>query len=169
MDGLIELFRSQPAESWRQVEIVKELEDRRDDPRVLELYVSVVADQAGYDLARIECLKILALWPPADPDTRQRVGRTVAALLWPDEDYLVRQYAAMSLGPYAGDQAVFDALAEVVRHDDDVDVRHNALSSVNDSISDAGPEDRHTALLRPLADDAELGKAATRILRDWGR
>ncbi len=143
--------------------LITDLEDHTSDPRVVALYLSVIADPAEYDLARIEAIKILCLWPPDDAADRQRVGRTIAQTLWPDEDYLVRQYAAMSLGPYAEDDEVFEALTNVLIQDDDIDVRHNALSSVEDS----GPDDRTTALLRRLTDDPELGSAATRTLDDW--
>jgi hypothetical protein len=165
---LIGQFRSMPFDNdddgSRRVEVILELADDRGDSRVLDLFLAVVADPAEYDLARIECLKILDLWPPAAPDDRQRAGRTIATLLWPDEDYLVRQYAAMSLGPYARDDVVFDALAEVLLHDDDIDVRHNALSSV----TAAGADDRRTALLRQLSTDPEMGRFAVAKLRDWG-
>jgi len=146
-----------------KVEIVLELEDHLTDPRALDLFATVIADPAEYDLARIECVKILHLRPPAGAEDRQRIGRIIAAVLDPEDDYLVRQYAAMSLGPYAQDPVVFDAIATAVTGDDDVDVRHNAL----ESVLEAGPDDRTRALLQQLTDDPELGKAATRTLREW--
>ena len=69
----------------------------------------------------------------------------------------------MSLGPYAQEPAVFDAISTAVTGDDDVDVRHNAL----ESVLEAGPDDRTRALLQQLTDDPELGKAATRTLHEW--
>jgi len=146
-----------------KVEIVLELEDHLTDPRALDLFATVIADPAEYDLARIECVKILRLRPPAGAEDRRRIGRIIAAVLDPEDDYLVRQYAAMSLGPYAQDPVVFDAIATAVTGDDDVDVRHNAL----ESVLEAGPDDRTRALLQQLTDDPELGKAATRTLREW--
>jgi len=146
-----------------KVEIVLELEDHLTDPRALDLFATVIADPAEYDLARIECVKILHLRPPAGAEDRRRIGRIIAAVLDPDDDYLVRQYAAMSLGPYAQDPVVFDAIATAVTGDDDVDVRHNAL----ESVLEAGPDDRTRALLQQLTDDPELGKAATHTLREW--
>jgi hypothetical protein len=164
---LVDAYRSIPSsadgEGDGKLEIVTELEDHVGDLRVIEFYLSVIADPAEYDLARIECIKILALWPPDAPAARQSVGRAVAHVLWPDEDYLVRQYAAMSLGPYADDDVVFEELASVLAHDDDIDVRHNALVSVEE----AGPTDRRLSLLRGLVDDPELGSAAARRLREW--
>ena len=146
-----------------KVEVVLELEDHLTDPRALDLFATVIADPAEYDLARIECIKILRLEPPAGGDDRRQIGLTIAAVLDPDDDYLVRQYAAMALGPYAQEPAVFDAISTAVTGDDDVDVRHNAL----ESVIEAGPGDRTRALLQQLTDDPELGKAATRILQEW--
>ncbi|MFC0540386.1 HEAT repeat domain-containing protein [Kutzneria chonburiensis] len=145
-----------------KVEIILELEDLLDDPRALTLFATVIADPAEYDLARIECIKILQLQPPTGSDDRRRIGRIIAAVLDPEDDYLVRQYAAMSLGPYAQDPAVFDAISVAV-NDDDIDVRHNAL----ESVSEAGPDDRTRALLQQLTDDQELGSAAKRVLEEW--
>jgi hypothetical protein len=146
-----------------KVEIVLELEDRLDDPRALDLFAAVIADPAEYDLARIECIKILQLEPPAGVEDRRRIGRIIAAVLDPDDDYLVRQYAAMSLGPYAQDPVVFEAITTAATGDDDIDVRHNAF----ESVLEAGQDDRTIALLNQLTDDPELGQAATRTLQEW--
>jgi hypothetical protein len=143
--------------------VVLALKEHMADPRVLSLFVAMIADPMTYDLARIECIKILHLWPPDSAAGRQEVGRTVAAVLRDDDDELVRQYAAMSLGPYAADAVVLAALADAVRDDDDIDIRYNALTS----IEEAGPNDRCIELLRQLADDPKLGTAATRRLGEW--
>jgi hypothetical protein len=164
---LVAAYRRLPspadAEGAGRFTIITELGRHVGDPQVVGLYVSVIADPEEYDLARIECIKILGLRPPDTHPDRQRVGRVIAQALWPDEDYLVRQYAAMSLGAYAKDDVVFEALTTVLAHDDDVDVRHNAV----DSIREAGPDDRSLALLRRMLDDPELGSAAAYTLREW--
>ncbi len=163
---LVALFESAPDGDDggdAKVEIILELEDHLSDPRALALFASVIADPAEHDLARVECLKILRLQPPAAADDRRRVGRIIADVLQPDEDYLVRQYAAGALGPYAREPAVFDALATAMASDDDIDVRHNALAAV----IEAGPDDHTVALLHQLTGDPELATAATRTLRTW--
>jgi hypothetical protein len=106
-------------------------------------------------------MKVLCLWPPDEPVA---AGRAIAAVLRDDEDEMVRQYAAMSLGPYAGDDTVLATLAAAALGDDDTDVRYNALSAVEE----AGPDDRTVALLRRLAPDETLGRSAARTLREWG-
>ncbi|GAA3432693.1 hypothetical protein GCM10018954_022960 [Kutzneria kofuensis] len=146
-----------------KVGIILELEDHLSDPRALTLFASVIADPAEHDLVRIECLKILRLQPPAAADDRRRIGRIIADTLQPTEDYLVRQYAAGALGPYAQEPGVFDVMSSAVTGDDDIDVRHNALASV----IEAGPDNRTIALLHQLTNDPELAAAATRTLRTW--
>jgi hypothetical protein len=164
---LIEAFRAAGTasddEAWPKVQAVVELEDLIGDARVVQFFVSVVADPHEHDLARIECLKILRLHPPAAAAQRQLVGRTIAAVLRPEEDYLVRQYAAGALGPYTADPVVFAALTEAVLQDEDIDFRYNALRS----LEEAGNDEPTISVLRRLAHDRELGPAATRTLRDW--
>lgn len=156
----IELFRS--ASDDGKVEAVAALDDHVADPQVIAFLTAVTADPGEYDLARIECMKILRLWPPPTPGARRDAGRAIAAALREDDE-LVRQYAAMSLGPYLADPLVFEALTVALLRDDDLDVRHNALAAVEE----AGPADRPAELLRRLAGDAELGPAVARILDRW--
>ncbi|MFF5289133.1 HEAT repeat domain-containing protein [Paractinoplanes globisporus] len=157
----IDLFRSTPDDDVK-VEAIVALDEHAADPQVIAFLTVVTADPGEYDLARIECMKILRLWPPPAPDARRDAGRAMAAALR-DDDELVRQYAAMSLGPYLDDPPVFEALTATVLHDDDLDVRHNALAA----IAEAGPADRHADLLRRLAGDPELARAAARTLDRW--
>ncbi|MEV5204828.1 hypothetical protein [Streptomyces sp. NPDC053720] len=105
---LVEEFRALPADSDRKREIIAELDDNAAAGPFL---VSVVADADEYDLARTEAATVLRLWPPTDPDLRHRAGRALLAALNDPEEDLVRQYAAMALGPYAPDDpAVTEAL-----------------------------------------------------------
>ncbi|MFF1646105.1 HEAT repeat domain-containing protein [Streptomyces sp. NPDC058240] len=162
---LIEEFRALPADSDRRREIVAELDDDCGDADVAAFLVSVVADPREYDLARTEAATLLRLWPPADPAGRHAAGRALLAALDDPEEDLVRQYAAQALGPYADDPAVHEALAAIVHADDDPLVRDSALGA----IKDAGPSDARTDVLRKLTQDADLGRAACRILAAWGR
>jgi hypothetical protein len=152
VERLLERFRTAPHDFAP--------EDHLGDPRVAPFLIALAADPDAYDLARIEAMKVLRLWPPDDPAA---AGRAIAAVLRGDEDEMVRQYAAMALGPYAADDTVLDALRAAALGDDDEDVRHNALAAVRE----AGPDDRTVALLRRLASDATLGRSATRTLREW--
>jgi HEAT repeat protein len=166
--GLVESFRSavgtDDGDGWAKVELIVELEDHVGDTRVLELFTSVIADPVEYDLARVECLKIVRLSPPSAAGHRRALGRTIATVLSAtDDDLVVRQYAAGALGSYADEPVVFDALADALLHDSDIDVRHNALTSVEE----AGADERTIALLTRLADDPQLRSAAQRTLQAW--
>jgi HEAT repeat protein len=145
-----------------QIRLILDAEDLLPDPRVHAFLIGLAADPAGYDLARIECMKILRLTPPAHPSVWRSAGRAVAAAL-AEDDELVRQFAATALGPYARDEVVFAALASAALHDENVDVRYNAL----DALEEAGPSDRGADLLRRLTDDPEVGNAAARVLSAW--
>lgn len=158
---LIELFRTAPDDDAK-VEAVAALDEHVADPRVIGFLTAVAADPGEYDLARIECMKILRLWPPPVPDVRRDAGHAIAAALREDDE-LIRRYAAMSLGPYLDDPPVFEALAGALLHDDDVDVRHGALTAV----AEAGPARSNADLLRRLTGDPELGRAAARTLDRW--
>ncbi|MDK0520211.1 hypothetical protein [Streptomyces sp. ML-6] len=116
---LIEEFRALPATSDRRREIVAELDDDCGNPEVTAFLTTVVADPGEYDLARIEATTLLRLWPPPDPATRRTAGRALLTALHDPEEDLVRQYAAMALGPYADDPAVHEALTTVADTDDD--------------------------------------------------
>ncbi|MER5988463.1 HEAT repeat domain-containing protein [Streptomyces sp. NPDC001787] len=130
---LIAEYRALPADSDRKREIIAALDG---DASAQPFLVSVVADAGEYDLARIECATVLRLWPPADPGLRHRAGRALlAALLDPEED-LVRQYAAMALGPYAAhDPGVTEALAAAARSDEDPLVQACARSALKEAGS----------------------------------
>jgi len=145
-----------------QVRLILDAETHLPDPRVHAFLIALAADPAGYDLARIECMKILRLSPPVGPAVWRAAGRAVAAAL-AEDDEVVRQFAAMSLGPYAQDEVVFSALSAAALHDADLDVRYNVL----DALEEAGPSDRSAGLLRRLADDPEVGNAAARVLDAW--
>ncbi|MFD0023738.1 HEAT repeat domain-containing protein [Streptomyces sp. NPDC058382] len=168
-ESLIDEFHAQPAESERRRELVAGiadiLTDRPGHPAALTFLASVAADTEEYDLARVEATTALRLSPPEDAAQRQRAARALLAVMrGPDED-LVRQYAAMALGPYADDPEVHDAMAAAVLDDEDQLVRDNALAALNH----AGPSDDRARVLHRLADDRTLGREAARILTSWGR
>jgi hypothetical protein len=159
VDRLLGRFGS-PGTDW--LRLILDAESHLPDPRVHAFLTALAGDPAGYDLARIECMKILRLSPPGGPAEWRAAGRAVAAAL-AEDDELVRQFAAMSLGPYAQDEVVFAALTAAGLHDEDLDVRYNVL----EAIEEAGPSDRNAGLLRRMADDPEVGNAAARVLQVW--
>lgn len=168
-ESLIDEFRTQPAESDRRRELVAGiagiLADRPDHPAALPFLASVASDTEEYDLARVEATTALRLSPPTDGAQRQRATRALLAVMRGPDDDLVRQYAAMALGPYADDPEVHDAMAAAVLGDEDQLVRDNALAA----LSHAGPSDGRAEVLYRLADDRTLSREAARILTAWGR
>lgn len=168
-ERLIDEFRAQPAESDRRRELVSEaagvLADRPGHPTAVPFLASVTADTEEYDLARVEATTALRLSPPSEGAQRRLAARALLAVMRGPDDDLVRQYAAMALGPYADDPEVHDAMAAAVLGDEDPLVRDNALAA----LRHAGPSEDRAAVLHRLADDPALGREASRILTAWGR
>ncbi|MFF3954773.1 hypothetical protein ACFYY1_16355 [Streptomyces sp. NPDC001890] len=128
---LIAEYRALPADSDRKREIIAELDD---NTAAQPFLVSVLADAGEYDLARVECATVLRLWPPADPDLHHRAGRALLAALNDPEEDLVRQYAAMALGPYAQDDpAVAEALIATGESEEDPLVQACARSALKEA------------------------------------
>ncbi|MER5746225.1 HEAT repeat domain-containing protein [Streptomyces sp. NPDC002225] len=131
--ALVAEFRALPADDDRRRAIIAELDG---DPGAEPFLIGVVADPEEYDLARTEAATLLRLWPPADPDRRREAGRALLAALDDPEEDLVRQYAAMALGPYADAPAVRRALTAAAEAGDDPLVRAAARSA----LAEAGPD-----------------------------
>ncbi len=146
-----------------KLRLILELEPHVTDSAVVDAYVSIIAKATEWDLARIECLKILELWPPTDEQRRTRVGRVIAAALESDEDNLVRQYAAMTLAAYLDDDVVFTTLTRATLTDDDPTVRLNAFAS----IEKRGKSERTIDLLHRLLDDPDVGGYSKQVLDMW--
>lgn len=167
-ESLIDQFRAEPPESDRRRELVAGtgdiLADRPDHPAALTFLASVTEDTEEYELARIEATTALRLSPPTRDTHRRRAARALLAVMRGPDEVLVRQYAAMALGPYADDPEIHDAMAAAVLSDEDQLVRDNALAALNH----AGPSESRAEVLRRLADDRTLGREAARILTAWG-
>ncbi|MEV1045125.1 hypothetical protein [Streptomyces sp. NPDC049916] len=129
-ERLIAEFRALPPGSDRKREIITELDA---NAQALPFLVSVVADPAEYDLARVESATVLRVWPPADPALRHEAGRALLTALRAPEEDLVRQYAAMSLAPYTGDPVVATVLDTTARADEDPLVRDSARFSLQEA------------------------------------
>lgn len=165
---LVEEFRALPADDDRRRAIVAELGADATAVAAAPFLTSVVADPHEYDLARAEAAVVLRLWPPSAPAAARAAARALLTALDDLDEDLVRQYAAHALGSYADDPAAHAALtAAVLDDDEDADtlVRYNALAA----LEEAGPSDARADVLRALARDPEIGRAATRVLTDWGR
>jgi hypothetical protein len=151
-------------EEFQKTAIVTSLKEYLSHERVLAFFERVIADITEYDLARVECLKILELLDPDQFQGSMQLAQTAARALANDADGLVRQYAAMALGPYCKSEIVRDALTRAVTIDEDLDVRHNALAA----IKEGGYSEWAVAVLKRLVGDPDLGRTAQETLVTWG-
>ncbi|MER7081221.1 HEAT repeat domain-containing protein [Saccharopolyspora kobensis] len=156
---LIERYRALEPEDDEKAAIVAEL----DGESAHGFLASVLADPDEHELARVECATALRLYPPVDEEARREAGEAVVAALSDHDEDLVRQHAAMALGPYADHPVVHRVMAAAMRSDDDVNVRHNAAAA----CAEAGPSEERTRLVSELLADDELGSWAARTLERW--
>jgi len=145
-------------------EIVRQLEDYTDDPRVLTFFLAVLADHNEFDLARIDMLEMLE-WKPWTEDERAAIWPIVLQSVLHDPDEVVRSYAAMALNTYQNVPQVVAAAESVVRNRTE---ERNVRSSAFSILERLGPTDRVVTLLRDLCSDEEFAPTALRLLREWG-
>lgn len=156
IDKLLDKFHE---ESSDRLEILMQLGNSNDE-RVISQYIATLEDFSEDDLVRIEILKSLELRSDAAP-VHSRFGKVVQHVLENDDDDLVRQYAAMALGNYISVRGTLAMLESIVANEsEDIDVRHNALSSIEMNKSHAFCR----AALQRLTQVPELGRSAQRTL-----
>lgn len=165
-DELIAAYGRQGREAGgrhKKIGIIRLLEGDAGE-EALSFLLRVLADEAEYDLARVEVAKILELRETRGDGERGRIAEALKLVLDASGDELVKQYAAMAAEYYADAGGLFEALARRV-HDpgEDVNVRWNALAA----IEGEGPTPRAAGLLTGLLGDPEFGPEAARVLRQW--
>src|SRR5437867_10133641 len=136
MERYFDASASARGEYPEKMAVILELEDHLADNEVLAFLLSLLFESAEYDLARVEILKILQKRQhhvQSEP-WREQFSEAMAAILANrDDNYLVRQQAALSLNCALDADVVFDAAARVLSDpDDDSEVRLNALASIAD-------------------------------------
>ena len=156
IEELLEEFADEDADRcW----IVSQLEESSDE-RVLKLFLQTLADFDDEDIVRIEILKSLVMRRDNDPD-RVRIAKTVVDIVTNDPDELVRQHAANALSGYTDIEGVLTVLESRVKdEEEDLDVRHNALSAIS---ANATNQECRAALER-LVTVPELGRYAQQSL-----
>jgi len=170
MDQIEELlfaFRSaRPTGPYRQaypdkIGAIKALE-HSNDKRVLQFFLSVIADTNEYDLARIETLKILGLRDYV-PEDHATVGRAIMHLL-DDRDDGVRNYATITMREFMQVDGALEAISKVLLDpDENITIRSSALGSLHR----LGPDDRTIGTLNALLSDDEFRPDAIRTLNEW--
>lgn len=158
----IAAYRAAPfdanGEAWGKTAALEALEEFLPDGRVLDFFLSIVADPAEYDMARLHLLKLFEVDPA--PAARQRIGECVAAALPGEQDWTVRCWLGRAVAAYSDIPAARAvAIARAVDPAEDEDVRHNCLCGLR------GTEPEAVQALRQIAaESGSLGSAARRRL-----
>ena len=153
-------------ESPEKCSVIQSLEDNSSDPRVVSFLLDVISDPNGYDLARIEALKIFQLLVPSDAVTNDRIGRCIATLVKAERDVLVRQWSAIAAENFVSVDEVVAAISSTLMDQDaDLDVRHNCLAAVMRLVN----SEQVARILRSVEYDPRLGVSVRRILDERGQ
>lgn len=164
VDRQIAAYRAAPldasGEAWGKTAALEALEDHLPDGRVLDFFLSIIADPAEYDMARVHLAKLFEVNPV--PAARQRIGECVAAALPGEQDWMVRCWLGRAVAAFADIQAARAvAIARAVDQAEYEDVRHNCLSGLRGTDPEV-----ILALRRIAAEDGSLGSAARRRLAE---
>jgi hypothetical protein len=158
IDTLIKGYAT--SDSGRRSTIIETLSDSS-DPRVISLFVKTVRNPKEADYVRVEVLKGIAFRDDS-VETKQRFCDVLCDILDnSEEDELVRQYAALAIRCFVKCEGILGLLEEIVRNpDEEISVRHNALSSIerNAEMTDC------LARLKRLVSVPVIGKSAARTL-----
>ena len=155
-------------EEFGKVRVIEMLE-YFEDARVLPFFLKVLVDETDYDLARVEITKILRIRKPKNQKEKQDIAQSLMLVLKnseTDDNYLVRQYAAMAIDKYSDIEGVFECAAEIILNtDEDINVRYNVL----DVFERDGSTERTLKIFKELLKDEEFQKTANRILKEWNQ
>ena len=151
-------------EEFGKLGIIEILENF-EDVRVLPFFLKVFVDENEYDLARVEIAKILALRNAENKQENREIFQSLMLVLNNSEDdYLVRQYAAMAIQNYSEIEEVFEFASHIILNpDEDIEVRYNVL----DVFEREGATERTIRIFRELLNDEEFQKTASEILKEW--
>ena len=155
-------------EQFGKVRVIEILEDVK-DARVLPFFLKVLVDENDYDLARVEIAKILHIRKAKNEKEKQGIAESLMLVLKnseTDDNYLVRQYAAIAIENYSDVEGVFEFASRIILNfDEDINVRYNVL----DVFERDGSTERTLKILRELLKDEEFQKTASRILKEWNQ
>ena len=149
------------AESHRRSSLVEELAEVADE-RVVSLFLEILRDTAEEDFVRVEVLKSLP-FRQHTPTTREQFAHALVAILaQPEEDTLVRQFAAIAARRFVDEPGVALFLEELVCNaQEDLDVRHNALSSLERNSTNKECRE----CLQRIVNVPDFASSATRALQ----
>ncbi len=158
IDTLIKGYAT--CDSGRRSTIIETLSESS-DPRVISLFLEIVRNPKEADYVRVEVLKGISFRDDS-VETKQRFCEVLCDILdHSEEDELVRQYAALAMRCFVEFEGVLGLLEEVVRDpDEEISVRHNALSAIERNAEMADCQ----ASLKRLVSVPVLGNSAARTL-----
>jgi tetratricopeptide (TPR) repeat protein len=138
-----------------------------DDERILQFVLTILVDESEYDLARVDIAKILEYRAAKNEKEKQEIAKSLILVLKnTEDDYLVRQYAAMAISPYSDVEGIFELATQIILNpDEDINVRYNVL----DVFERDGPTEKTLKIFRELLKDEEFQKTASRILKEWNQ
>ena len=164
VDTLIKAFgsRGKRHQSLWKLDVLLDL-GRLNDPRVVQLLVTVVTDADEPLDVRLDVLgsfREMSL----TPGDRNRVAGACLAALAPASDSRIRLRAAIVLGDFVDNERVLDALGTVAAECESTELRYNAYTS----LQRAGPTIACVDMLRLLCADKAFGPSARALLASWG-
>lgn len=149
-----------------KVQVIIYLDKHLTNEEVRAFFHNILISQDEYDLARIEILKIVRIFADKllQGQWKLQFADAIANILCDlEDDYLVRQYAALALSSVLDIDSAFSAASQVLSDpEEDINVRHNALGS----IERAGINERSAKLIGELINDPVLGQHILRIITD---
>ncbi|MBS0261543.1 MAG: hypothetical protein JSS02_06255, partial [Planctomycetes bacterium] len=129
---------------------VRDLEDSADDESVVNFLLTVARDDAEFDLARIEALKIFEIHEYQDQGIRYRIANTLSAVLAYSQDLQVRNFTAMAAASYINNEELASVIGRILHDSNEAsDLRWNAFAAITKSKISAWSTD----MLRGLLDD----------------
>ncbi len=159
IDALLGEYTTSDAGRWST--IIETLSDSTDE-RVHSLFLNTLCDKSEEDFVRVKVLKAVP-FQDYTFDFRKRFCDAICTVLNDNgDDVLVRQYAALAMRSFVSVDGVLDLLESLVcNNQEDIDVRHNALSSIERNVK--RPDCQSS--LRRLVAVPELGRSADRTLQ----
>ncbi|GET46682.1 HEAT repeat domain-containing protein [Capnocytophaga felis] len=123
----------------QKYDFIREVEFEETDEK-WDLFNIIIANEAEYDLARIEALKIIAIYDIPN-DKKPKIAQSLEYIITNEEDYLVRNYAIMALRNFI-EYPTLIKLAKTIVSDsnEDENCRHNALSAIEKMPNEAKKE-----------------------------
>ncbi len=166
---LIEAFRHLPVrpetEGFKRLELILSLADHG-TPEAADFLITVAADPKQEYLARLEALKVLAVWEQPEAAMVERLQALLLELLR-DGDKGLRNYAVGACRWQYRNAALVDTVVDrLLDRGESPLVRSTAFQVAEQ----AGPEPAFQAALTELAgrpDEAEFAAEATRVLNRW--